>query len=71
MSHTKFSMIYNRVHWNPNDTPNLSSLLSSRFKSANPLILASNIQYGYNHIIDEQEVYMILPSEICIIIIIT
>ena len=46
--HTKFSMISIRVHWNPNDTPDRSSLLSLRLNNAQPLILASNIIIIHN-----------------------
>ena len=32
-----------RAHWNPNDTPDRSSLFSFRLKNTRPLILAPNI----------------------------
>ncbi len=37
-----------RVHWNPNDTPDRSSLLSLRLKNARPLTLASNKLNNYS-----------------------
>ena len=57
--HTKFSMMFIRVKWNPNDTPNCLSVLSSRFRNTSPLIRASNIKWMFTSII---EAYMILPS---------
>ena len=46
--HTKFSMIFIRVVWNPYVTPNCLSTLLSTVRSANPLILASNMEYKIN-----------------------
>ena len=43
-SHTKFSTVFNIVILNPNDTPNCLSVLSSRLRSAIPLILAPNVK---------------------------
>ena len=40
--HTKVVMMLSSVSWNPNDTPDRSSLLSLRLRNTSPLIRASN-----------------------------
>ena len=49
-------MISIRVHWNPNDTPDHSSLLSVRLKNARPVILASTCNNIVNAA-DESDVH--------------
>ena len=47
MSHTSSSMIFLMANWNPNVTPDRSSLLSFRLRNTAPLIRASILIYQW------------------------